>query len=93
MVEIIIVNDGSKDDTPCIAEEYASKYPDIVKAEVEMMKTSGDAYIYMNNINAELFVWFSSNQIAFDNGTARTSSNSKNPVITKENGEWIDVLK
>ncbi len=30
-VEIIIVNDGSKDDTPCIAEEYASKYPDVVK--------------------------------------------------------------
>ncbi|MBQ8525459.1 MAG: hypothetical protein IJ460_01900 [Clostridia bacterium] len=71
-------------------EKYG-KYPDIVKAEVEMMKTSGDAYIYMNNINAELFVWFSSNQIAFDNGTARTSSNSKNPVITKENGEWIKV--
>ncbi len=30
-VEIIIVNDGSKDDTINIANEYASKYPDIVK--------------------------------------------------------------
>jgi len=30
-VEIIIVNDGSKDDTSSIAEEYAAKYPDIVK--------------------------------------------------------------
>lgn len=31
-VEVIIVNDGSKDDTGKIAEEYASKYPSIVKA-------------------------------------------------------------
>ncbi len=31
-VEIIIVNDGSKDDTPRIADEYAAKYPTIVKA-------------------------------------------------------------
>lgn len=31
-VEIIIVNDGSKDDTAKIADEYASKYPTIVKA-------------------------------------------------------------
>lgn len=30
-VEIIIVNDGSMDKTPEIAEEYAKKYPDIVK--------------------------------------------------------------
>ena len=31
-VEIIIVDDGSKDNTAAIADEYAAKYPDIVKA-------------------------------------------------------------
>ena len=31
-VEIIIVNDGSKDNTAAIADEYARKYPSIVKA-------------------------------------------------------------
>ena len=31
-VEIIIVNDGSKDDTRAIADEYQAKYPTIVRA-------------------------------------------------------------
>lgn len=31
-VEILIVNDGSKDDTARIADEYAAKYPTIIKA-------------------------------------------------------------
>ena len=32
LVEILIVDDGSKDDTGRIADEYAAKYPNIVKA-------------------------------------------------------------
>lgn len=31
LVEIIIVDDGSKDDTAAIADDYAAKYPNIVK--------------------------------------------------------------
>lgn len=30
-VEIIVINDGSKDNTGAIADEYAAKYPDIVR--------------------------------------------------------------
>ena len=33
-VEILIVNDGSKDDTAKIADEYAAKYPTIVRRSI-----------------------------------------------------------
>ena len=32
-VEILIVNDGSKDDTAAIADEYERLYPGIVRAD------------------------------------------------------------
>ena len=38
-VEIIIVNDGSKDDTSKIAHEYEEKYPTIVRAVDKMVDT------------------------------------------------------
>lgn len=31
-IEIILVDDGSTDDTAIIADRYAKKYPDIIKA-------------------------------------------------------------
>ena len=31
-VEILIIDDGSKDATPQIADEYAKKYPSIIRA-------------------------------------------------------------
>ena len=42
-VEIIIVNDGSKDDTSRIAHEYEEKYPTIVKAIDKENGGHGDA--------------------------------------------------
>ena len=45
-VEILIVNDGSKDDTAAIADEYASKYPDRVKAVHKENGGHGDAVMF-----------------------------------------------
>jgi len=42
-VEILIVNDGSKDDTGKIADEYAALYPDIVRAVHKENGGHGDA--------------------------------------------------
>ena len=42
-VEIIVVNDGSKDETPEIARQYAEKYPTIVKAVNKENGGHGDA--------------------------------------------------
>ena len=40
-MEVIIVNDGSKDNTGKIADEYAAKYPDIVKVVHQENKGHG----------------------------------------------------
>ncbi|MFT4145671.1 MAG: glycosyltransferase [Mobilitalea sp.] len=43
LVEILIVNDGSKDDTADIADEYAKEYPTIVKAIHQVNGGHGEA--------------------------------------------------
>ena len=45
-MEILIVNDGSKDDTAAIADEYAAKYPSICKAVHKENGGHGDAVMY-----------------------------------------------
>lgn len=45
-VEIIVVNDGSKDDTSKIGHEYADKYPNIVKVVDKENGGHGDAVNY-----------------------------------------------
>ena len=41
-VEILIVDDGSKDDTLKIAKEYEEKYPTIVKAFIRKIKDTAE---------------------------------------------------
>ena len=55
-VEILIVNDGSKDDTAAIAEEYAAAYPDRVKAVHKENGGHGDAV--MSGLHAASGLYF-----------------------------------
>ncbi len=45
-MEILVVNDGSKDDTAKIADEYQAKYPTIVKAVHKENGGHGDAVMF-----------------------------------------------
>lgn len=55
-VEIIIVNDGSKDGTSRIAHEYAEKYPDIIQVIDKENGGHGDAVNYgLKNASGKYF--------------------------------------
>lgn len=55
-VEILIINDGSSDDTARIADEYAQKYPTIIKAIHQENKGHGGAVnAGMENATGEYF--------------------------------------
>ena len=55
-VEILIVNDGSKDDTAAIADEYAAAYPSRVKAVHKENGGHGDAV--MSGLRAAEGIYF-----------------------------------
>ena len=55
-VEIIIVNDGSKDDTSRIAHEYQEKYPDIIRVVDKENGGHGDAVNHgLSNASGKYF--------------------------------------
>ena len=55
-IEILIINDGSTDDTARIAEEYASEYPDTVRLINKENGGHGDAV--MTGINEACGLYF-----------------------------------
>ncbi len=55
-IEIILVNDGSTDETPDICDSYSSKYPDIIKVIHKENGGHGDAVIHgLNNASGYYF--------------------------------------
>ena len=54
-IEILIVNDGSKDHTAEIADEYAKKYPGIIRAVHKENGGHGDAVMWGLNAASGLY--------------------------------------
>ena len=55
-IEILIVNDGSSDNTAAIADEYEKKYPDICRAIHQENKGHGGAVNTLLSTNKEQFL-------------------------------------
>ena len=71
------------------AYENYGKYPSIVKIEADMMKTSGAAYLNLNELDANLITWFSANHFGFANGPKRTTDYKDYVDIKRNNNEWV----
>ncbi len=89
-VEIIIVNDGSKDNTAAIADEYAAKYPTIVKAVHQENGGHGDAVnTGLRHSTGEFFKVVDSDDWVDTNAYTKLLKVMKE-LLTKE--EQVDML-
>ena len=89
-VEIIIVNDGSKDNTSKIGHEYAEKYPDIIRVIDKENGGHGDAVNYgLANAEGKYFKVVDS-----DDWVNTESLQNILNVLKKmeEHGEEVDML-
>lgn len=89
-VEIIIVNDGSKDNTSKIGHEYAEKYPDIIRVIDKENGGHGDAVNYgLANAEGKYFKVVDS-----DDWVNKESLQNILHVLKKmeEHGEEVDML-
>lgn len=89
-VEIIIVDDGSKDDTLQIAQDYERRYPDIVRAVHKENGGHGDAVMTgVRNASGRYFKVLDSDDWFDTEAFARTLNHLR--ALT-ERGETVDLF-
>ena len=89
-VEILIVNDGSKDDTSRIGHEYASKYPDTIRVIDKVNGGHGDAVNYgLKNAAGKYFKVVDSDDWVSEDSLHRIIEVLRG---LEEKGEEVDML-
>lgn len=89
-VEVVIVDDGSKDDTLSIAREYEKNYPSIVKVVTKENGGHGDAVMSgLNNCSGKYFKVLDSDDMLGRKAFAEVISFLKN---VENDGQNLDML-